>query len=261
MKRPLLPGLVGILMLLLTAPPASADPGFEALTTLTPGERYRQLSLVLLLAGATNPALIHTMAPVNEISELTPAGIDSLKILERYPEPLWRIANPEAMLSGAAQLFRYARENEAAIREELYLIEAANPILISMVDVNALVEEAIIIRSAIADSIQYLKQPPEAGTEIYLQTFREETVHLRNMMEYSLFTHDLDILTDAAILGLSGKLNAYQRMVDEDVDHDSVRERIVAAESMNEETRKQFAERSKMRTSQLLMMLIPVLVN
>jgi hypothetical protein len=241
---------------------ASAAVDLDALATLPPGERYRQLSLVLLLAGETDPALIHTMSSEGN-GESMPGGIEALEILERYAEPLWRIANPEAMLAGAAQLFRYARENESAIRDELYRIERANPVLISMVDINALVEDAIIIRSAIADSIQYIdiETESESETHRHLQKFRQETFHLRNMMEFRIFTQDLDALTDEAILSLSGKLDAYQRMVGEESDLDIVGERIKAAEGMDEESRKQFEERSRMRTSQLLMMLIPVLLD
>jgi hypothetical protein len=60
MRRFVLTAMTVMLSLLTGLSTASAAVDFDALSTLPPGERYRQLSLVLLLAGETDPALIHT---------------------------------------------------------------------------------------------------------------------------------------------------------------------------------------------------------
>ncbi len=59
------------------------------------------------------------------------------------------------MLSGAAFLLRFAQESNDEIQASLAAINADNPVLISMVDMNAITEDAIIIRNAIADAISY----------------------------------------------------------------------------------------------------------
>ena len=41
----------------------SANINFDAIDSLPPGEQYRQLSLVLMIAGGANPALIEVMLP------------------------------------------------------------------------------------------------------------------------------------------------------------------------------------------------------
>jgi hypothetical protein len=59
------------------------------------------------------------------------------------------------MLGGAAQMFQFAHQNRAQIESDLAEIELDNPILVSMIDKDELAEDAIIIRSAIADSFQH----------------------------------------------------------------------------------------------------------
>ncbi len=72
-----------------------------------------------------------------------------------YKTPLIRIVDQESMLSGAAFLLRFAQESNDEIQARLASINAENPVLISMVDMNAITEDAIVIRNAIADAISY----------------------------------------------------------------------------------------------------------
>ena len=52
----------------------------------------------------------------------------------------------------------------------------------------------------------------------HLDNYRIQTIRIRNVMEYELFNEELARLTEEAIDSVGGKLDAYQRMFDEEVD-------------------------------------------
>ena len=135
-------------------------------------------------------------------------------------------------------------------------ITRAHPILISMLDVNELAADAIIIRNAIADSIEYSDTIDNPDRTALLAAFRGQTIHLRNMMEYNLFQEELAQITDQAIIDLGGRLDAYQRMFEEDVDPDLIRRRVESAEIMNRQTGNRYEDQALARNAELLMMLI-----
>lgn len=235
----------------------------SGLAELPPGERYRQLSLLVLLAEAADKDLLEFMSGGAE--PIAAAGPGQVDALQQYPTPLVRIADPDSMLEGAAQMLQFAQTNRSAIELELAQIEENWPILVSMIDMNAVREDAIIIRSALADSLQY-QDMPAGDVEITslnssLLAYQEETVHQRNNMEYLLFQGELDQITDSAINDLGYKLDAYQRMADQELDPVILGERIEAAENMNDEARKRFREQAYIRASTLYLMLIPALVT
>ncbi len=79
------------------------------------------------------------------------AGSTNLQ-LDDFVTPLVRIVDQETLLANASQMFRFASANSVEIQQRMTSIVESNPILISMVDVNAIAADAIIIRNAIADS-------------------------------------------------------------------------------------------------------------
>jgi hypothetical protein len=260
--------LLGVLHLSLALPAVAntetTNPAtLQAMGELPPGEQYRQLSLLLLLANGADAELLDYLA------EKSAAGQESLEeqaqALQQYPTPLARIADPDSMLRGAGEMMRYAQQNRAAIEQELERIRRAWPILVSMIDMQAVLEDAIIIRSAVSDSLQYRQGGPEAAaamlSENSLLAYRAETLHQRNNMEYLLFQEELDGITDSAIDDLSYKLDAFQRMADDEMDPELLKERIEAAEEMNDETRQRYREQAYIRASTLYLMLIPALVT
>ncbi len=89
-----------------------------------------------------------------------------------------------------------ARDNSQEIQLELAEITRSNPVLISIVDVNEIAEDAIIIRNAIADAIEYSEAGEQSQAAEQLKVFRNQTVHLRNMMEYNIFQEELARITD-----------------------------------------------------------------
>jgi hypothetical protein len=185
--------------------------------------------------------------------------------LDDYVEPLARIVDEEILLAGAAQMFRFARANSAEIQSRMTQIAREHPILISMVDVNEIAADAIIIRNSIADSLEYSLKDGATGPAdparveqdlAQVQAFREQTVHLRNMMEYNQFEAELAQITEDAIVDLGGRLDAYQRMFDDEVDPELISRRVESAQIMNRHTGDRYQEQAMQHNAELLMMLI-----
>lgn len=239
-------------LMLCAAPLAALE--LADLESLPAGEQYRQLSLLSLVAGGIDPGLVASLQAF-----APPGGNGStatMLALEEYASPLARIVDQEMLLAGTAELLRFARQNSAEIQRRMTALARENPILISMVDVNALTADAIIIRNAIADSLEYSDFMGEAGAAGRLAAFREQTVHLRNMLEYNQFQQELTALTDAAIVDLGGRLDAYQRMFDDEVDAELMQRRVDSAEIMNQQAEDRFEEQAVSRNAELLLMLI-----
>ncbi len=233
--------------------PAAAAVSFEALEGLPPGDQYRQLSLLMLITGGTDPALFELLQPVIERQ----ADDDPLDLeLDDFVTPLIRIVDRDTILASAARMFRFAQGNSAEIQQRLTAIARDNPILVSMVDVNEMAADAIIIRNSIADTIEYAESVDPGQVESRLEAFRAQTVYLRNMMEFNQFQDELNEITDEAIVDLGGRLDAYQRMFSENIDEDLVRRRVESAQIMNQQTGKRFDDQAMANNAELLMMLI-----
>lgn len=215
MNRKLELWVLVIFYMLATMSLAGGSSKIEEISDLPPGEQYRQLSLILLISGGADPALLESIEP-QDANDKGRAGSDFSP--DDYKTPLIRIVDQESMLSGAAFLLRFAQDSHEEIQARLVAINSSNPVLISMVDMTAITEDAIIIRNAIADSIGYSSLADDAVVAAHLQDYRTRTIRIRNVMEYELFDEELTRLTDEAIQSVGGKLDAYQRMFDEEVD-------------------------------------------
>jgi predicted nucleic acid-binding protein len=228
---------------LATSVPASSK--IEELSDLPPGDQYRQLSLILMISGGADPALVASMESQNT------NGSDSNVSPDDYKTPLIRIVDQESMLSGAAYLLNFARDSEDEIHARLATINKNNPILISMVDLSTITEDAIIIRNAIADAIGYSDLVNDAVVAAHLDNYRIKTIRIRNVMEFEQFDEDLDRLTEQAILSVGGKLDAYQRMFDEEVDSKQFDRQFDAAEYLYNRTDK-FNEKAGILTEEIM---------
>jgi len=203
-----------------------ANPHLDAIAGLPPGEQYRQLSLMLLVSGGVEPELgaaLGRTAPDEGGRVLGP---------DDYATPLVRIVDQRSMLQGTAGLFALARDHHAAIRSRLDALEAANPMLISRADHGAITEDAIIIRGAIADALAQSDLATGEAEQAGLARYREYTLYLRNVMEYEAFEQDLAQLTEEAIASVGGRLDAYQRMFDDETGVAGFDVHIEAAESI-----------------------------
>lgn len=214
-------------VLLIASSHAFSAINFDAIDSLPPGEQYRQLSLVLMIHGGADPQLIEAMYLAS--GGPSPDSTTSFDP-DAYKTPLTRIVDQESMLNGAAALLRFAQDSAAEIEKKLQETSTQNPVLISMVDLKAISEDAIIIRNAIADSVSYAGITDTDLLEQQLQDYRVRTVRFRNMMEFADYGKELGQLTDAAILSVGGKLDAYQRMFEEEVEMTGFDKQIESAE-------------------------------
>ena len=226
----------------------SASTKIEEIRSLPPGEQYRQLSLILLISGGADPALLESITP-RETNGQGKANSDFSP--DDYKTPLIRIVDQESMLSGAVFLLRFAQESHDEIQARLAAINSDNPVLISMVDMNAITEDAIIIRNAIADAIGYSNLANDEVVADHLQDYRTQTIRIRNIMEYELFDEELERLTDEAILSVGGKLDAYQRMFEEEVDTKAFDRQFDAAAYIYNQTEK-FDEKAGKLTEEIM---------
>jgi hypothetical protein len=263
MKIPMITSTLKVFSLalvLLAAMPSQglAAFGFATLEPLAPGDQYRQLSLLSLVAGGIDPALLEGLQPLLDAqAERAAAGEPVVELaLDDYVKPLARIIDQDILLANAAQLFEFARANGPEIQARMTQIARDNPILISMVDVNEIAADAIIIRNAIADGIEYSMLFDQPGMTGQVQALREQTVYLRNMMEFNEFQEELAQITEEAIIDLGGRLDAYQRMFDDEVDPELIKRRVESAQIMNQQTENRFQEQAMQNNSELLMMLI-----
>jgi hypothetical protein len=221
---------------------------FEDISGLPPGEQYRQLSLIVLISGGADPVLLQLLDPAGGdgqgrgISDFNP---------DDYKTPLIRIVDQESMLAGAAFLLRFAQDSKREIEASLASINSENPVLISMVDMNAITEDAIIIRNAIADAIGYSGLVDTEEINNHLQNYRIQTIRIRNIMEYEQFNKELEVLTEEAIESVSGKLDAYQRMFDEEVDSKGLARQFDAAQYIFNRTEK-FDEKAGILTEEIM---------
>lgn len=227
---------------------AHATTNIEELQNLPPGEQYRQLSLILLISGGADPELLDSLTPVDAgINEETASNLGP----DDYSTPLIRIVDQESMLSGAVFLLRFAQESHADIEATLATINTNNPVLISMVDMNSITEDAIIIRNAIADAIGYSELANDAAIAKHLQNYRTATIRIRNIMEYELFDEELERLTEEAIASVGGKLDAYKRMFDEEVDSKELDRQFDAAQYIFNRSEK-FDEKAGILTEEIM---------
>jgi predicted nucleic acid-binding protein len=236
---------IAILLSASLATSVLASSKIEELSDLPPGDQYRQLSLILMISGGADPALVASMGSQNT------NGSDSNVSPDDYKTPLIRIVDQESMLSGAAYLLNFARDSEDEIHARLATINKNNPILISMVDLSTITEDAIIIRNAIADAIGYSDLVNDAEVAAHLDNYRIKTIRIRNVMEFEQFDEDLDRLTEQAILSVGGKLDAYQRMFDEEVDSKQFDRQFDAAEYLYNRTDK-FNEKAGILTEEIM---------
>jgi hypothetical protein len=225
-----------------------ASANIEDIKALPPGEQYRQLSLILLISGGADPVLLDALAPEDAVGQGRAASNLSP---DDYKTPLIRIVDQESMLSGAAFLLRFAQQSNDEIQASLATINAENPVLISMVDMNAITEDAIIIRNAIADAISYSELANDEQIAPHLQNYRTQTIRIRNILEFELFDEELEKLTDEAILSVGGKLDAYQRMFDEEVNSKDLDRQFDAAKYIFNRTEK-FDEKAGILTEEIM---------
>ncbi len=199
--------------------PALAQPVEPALAAEL--QRYRQLSLTLLVSAGLDDALMQ------RLEQAFPEAGQSLSP-EEVTTPLARIVDQQALLEGATQLFLQVREDQSGLRNQLDQLETDEGLELTPEYLSALSEDTIIVRNALADAMSYASLGDDA--ELLVQAYRAHTLMIRNMLEFNEFQVELDRLTGEAIASVGGKLDAYQRMFDDELNTGNFDRRIRSAE-------------------------------
>jgi len=219
---------------------AWAETALSAMDALTPAEQYRQLNLVVMVSAGMAPEFLeYLQAELPDASrEATDQEAIPLLSIDDFQTPLNRIVNPGAMIADAARLIRITQQHDAAIMQRMSEVAQSHPDEVAAVDLIQLAEDAIIIRTSLAGSMGYASA--DAGPAIggHLETYEDETVHLRNVMEFWKFDQELAAITDDAMQDTGGRMDAYQRMLDEGPVADGFQYHLNAIEMIYKQTRK-----------------------
>jgi len=235
-------GILLLLLVLLSTPlhNAWAKTALSSLDALPPAEQYRQLNLTVMVSAGMATELLEYLQAGSPDNEKTTAAPEALPLLniDDFQTPLNRIVNPGAMLADAARLIRVAKAQDAAIMRRMSEIAATHPDEIAAVDLIQLAEDAIIIRTSLAGSMGYASADAGLAIKGHLQTYEDETLHLRNVMEFWKFDQELAAITEDAMQDTGGRMDAYQRMLEEGPALDGFQQHLNAIELIYRQTRK-----------------------
>ncbi len=226
----LLAVLAALLLPAIPAPATEDQALFERLDAMPPADRFRQLSLMLMVTDGADEDLLAALnsrqgTGVDEHGAAAP-DFD----FDQYTTPLIRIVDQESMLAGAAQLFGFTRAHAREIADRIMQLREALPSALEPAPEHTIAEDAIIIRNAIADSIDYATLGRESAGPKLSADYRARTIVLRNNLEFELFAAELDRITREAVASVGGKTDAYERMFDEEIDSEALDKKIRAAE-------------------------------
>lgn len=234
-------------LLLLASMPAWSALEPTALDQLPAAERYRQLNLILMVSEGIEPAFLQRLLDHPSGDQGTRPTAETFPAIEvdNFQTPLNRIVEQDAMISSVARVFQYALDNHAGITQTLEELATSDPAAVAQVDLIQLAEDAIIVRTAITGSLEYQSSHGMSGSAEngdpampgYLDSYRNRTVYLRNVMEFWQFEVELAAITDSAMVDTGGRMDAYQRMLEDQTDLDSFKQHLQAVENIYWQTR------------------------
>ena len=231
MKRLL--ATVLFLMLSFTIKANDSSAFFAGVDALPPNARFRQLSLMLMVAAGADDILIEVLMARAEGAATQAQDQDATDFdFDEYTTPLIRIVDQESMLTAATRLFHFTRAHAAGISERLLALQEERSDSLQQFPVSAIGEDAIIIRNAIAGSIDFAVTTDRKNLESasLSANYRARTIYLRNNLEYEDFAAELERITEEAVASVGGKTEAFERMFDDEVDASAINKKIEAAE-------------------------------
>ncbi len=214
--------LATLIAMSMMGPARAEDPHFEALRGLEESEQHRQLSLMLLVSAGVDGELIVALEPLADVGDA-----DQPFQPDDYTTPLARIVDQASLLAGAYRLFRFTSVHGDAVRERLDVLER-DAVAKGQGMTPGLSADTILVRQAIADAMATELRDETAAEAA--RRYRQHTVVLRNALEFADFQAELDALTERAIASVGGKLDAYQRMFDDETSTGTFDRRIRSAE-------------------------------
>jgi hypothetical protein len=120
------------------------------------------------------------------------------------------------------------------------------------VDLVQLAEDAIIVRTALAGSIEYLAKDGHPELTDKLKVYRNATVYLRNVMEYWKFDRELSAITANAMKNTGGKMAAYQRMLEDEPNLQGFKQHLQAVEEIYKKASEHKVKPPDLKTKKLI---------
>jgi len=237
---------------LVSLTPVWSGMSLAALDDLSAADKYRQLNLILMVSEGIDAAFVEQLLPQPTAgADVQPEPLPQLKV-EDFQTPLNRIVDQRAMITQAARLFRFTLDNKANIMHAMEEIAAAEPGQIAQVDLIQLAEDAIIIRSALSGSIEYLAKEGNPAWAGYLQTYQNRTLYLRNVMEYWKFDQELASITNDAMEDTGGRMEAYQRMLEDELNLLGFKQHLQAIEEIYKNTHPRKVKPRELESKELI---------
>jgi hypothetical protein len=198
------------------------------LAQLTPAEQYRQFNLVLMVAEGMDPAfLAELQASSQPQAEADAARFPQIDV-DDFQTPLNRIVDQNALIASAVTVIRFVQDNRKTILGAIDDLVKNQPAAVAEVDLVALAEDAIIVRAALASALEYRDSGRDSTDAAWLQAYQARTIYLRNVMEYWSFSEELSTMTEDAMDSTGGRMEAYQRLLEDEPDMDSFKEHLQA---------------------------------
>lgn len=233
-------GPVVLAVALAASASATANRLLDPEESSSPIETYTTLVMVQRLAeGADQRFVERLIRPDSESEER-----DLAVLLDGAASPVARIADPESLLHGVAQIVQFGLGQSEEIRAAILRIEREHPAEIAAVDRVALYEEAILLRLSIIESLES-RDVGDLGPVV--DRYSQGTTRIRNDMETERFAADMAAMTAAASRNLKGAHEALGRALGSDADLEDIDEAVARADRMNEASRQQNAMESANR--------------
>lgn len=225
---------VALLVWLLAVPGTQRNAADANEVALPPvAERYRELNLVLMIAEGASREWAHTLAPGSQqtVGDRAPSTDLAPPVpVGKLQTPLNRIVDQRRTVADAARIFQFAVDRRPDIEAEIARTAVEHPDAVAALDPIQLAEDALIIRSSLIATIEYLGQDAEPAWLEGLEPYRQKTVYLRNMMEYWAFDRELSAITEQALLDTGSRIDAYRRLIEVDPRLDAFAQHLRAVE-------------------------------
>ncbi len=199
---------------------------------LTPAEQYRQYNLMLMVAEGMDPLFLGELQATRQAPAASdPAHFPQINV-DDFQTPLNRIVDQDALVGNAVAVIGYVHANRKNILRAVDEIAQTRADAVASVDLVEMAEDAIIVRTALTSTLEYQDGGSAHAWATYLQAYQAKTIYLRNVMEYWAFSEELDTITEDAMDTTGGRMEAYQRLLEDEPAMDSFKQHLQAVENI-----------------------------
>jgi len=224
--------MVVMIGLQLLAGSAWGEMSSGGLSELTAAEQYRQYNLVLMVAEGMDPAFLRELQSPGQKQAETEANRFPQIHVDDFQTPLNRIVDQHSLIASAITVIAFVQDNRRSILDAVDKITKTQPEVAAGVNLVELAEDAIIVRTALSSALEYQGGTNGATNTAYLQAYEAKTIYLRNVMEYWAFSEELDAITEDAMDATGGRMEAYQRLLEDEPAMDSFKQHLQAMENV-----------------------------